>query len=285
MLRVLQILTLSACMAACTRGREPITAPSPVPGFDVLTAETGVGGLPARIRHTATGMVLVLIGPGTFTMGSPVSEPERDGDEAQHRVEIDPAFYLGETEVTVAEWRQVMGTVPEDFNDNDELPATGVNWHAAKRFLERLHARGEVGWRLPTEAEWEYACRAGTESPFSFGDRVSVTMANFDGNRPYPGSEPGPRPNSPVPVRSLSPNPWGLYEMHGNVWEWCEDLYVEKPADGVPVEDDVGGASRVMRGGSWFSRADQLRCGYRDGYPPNSAGEKYGLRLAYTIPR
>ena len=252
--------------------------------FEAIGRETGALGLPSRVRHTSTGIVLVLIAPGSFTMGSPESESKRDGDEVQRRATIDSPFYLGETEVTAAQWRQIMGTVPRDAvaGDDVELPITGVTWHKAKEFVRRMNAQGSSGWRLPSEAEWEYACRAGTTTAFSFGDNITPQQVNYDGQRPYAGGERGLRRDEPVPVRSLPRNPWGLYGMHGNVFEWCEDLYVVHPERGIAAKDSPG-ASRVLRGGAWNSKGKQVRSAYRDGYPPESSGTKYGFRIAKSI--
>ncbi|MCH8149373.1 MAG: formylglycine-generating enzyme family protein [Planctomycetes bacterium] len=252
--------------------------------FEAIGSETGEFGLPRRVRHTPTGIVLVLIPSGGFTMGSPESELKRDGDEVQRSAAIESPFYLGETEVTAAQWRQIMGTVPRDAvpSDNRELPISGVTWHKAKEFVRRMNALGSPGWRLPSEAEWEYACRAGTTTAFSFGHNITPQQVNYDGLRPYAGAEAGLRRDWPVSVRSLPRNPWGLYEMHGNVFEWCEDLYVVHPERGIAAKD-VPGASRVLRGGAWNSKGKQVRSAYRDGYPPESSGTKYGFRIAKSI--
>lgn len=249
-------------------------------GFEALGSEVGVAGLPKRVRHQATGTVLVLIAPGRFTMGTPPSERERDGDETQREMEVEDAFYLGETEVTVGLWKQIMG--PELASDQaDELPIGRVSWHLAQEFIMRMNQAGETGWRLPTEVEWEYACRAGTSTPFSFGSNITPAQANYRGDRPYANGERGVSRDEPVAVRSLPPNPWGLYEMHGNLWEWCEDRYVIDPVRDWP--EQTRGAPRVMRGGAFTSFGKQLRSGYRDGYAPSSSGEKYGFRLARSI--
>ncbi len=254
--------------------------------------EVGWNGLPRRIRHVSTGIVLVLIPPGRFTMGSPASEAKRDRDEEQRAVVIRSAFYLGETEVTIAQWRRIMRTLPKQILHRDpaELPVGGVSWHQAKEFVHRLNTRGgESGWRLPTEAEWEYACRAGTATPFSFGDNISTSQVNYNGRRPYNGGalELPILRDQPMPVRSLPPNRWGLYEMHGNVWEWCEDQYVVHPTDDAGKSDSPvsSGSSRVLRGGAYTSKAKQTRSAYRDGYPPSSSGPKYGFRVVKSIAR
>ncbi len=235
---------------------------------------------PHRVRHAPTEIDLVLIPPGRFTMGTPQAEHERDGDEAQHEVRISEAFYMAETEVTVALWKKIMGEGPTTDHIEDDLPMTGVSWHRAMEFVRRLNEQGEGGWGLPTEEQWEYACRAGTTTTFSFGDTITTDQANYHGYYPYAGAPRGLNREQPVPVRSLPPNPWGLYEMHGNVWEWCKDLYTFDPLAKKQTSDL--GASRVIRGGSFESQAEFLRSGHRDGYPPNSSGSKYGFRLTKT---
>ena len=163
-----------------------------------------------------------------------------------------------------------------------DYPMTGVTWHSAMELVNLLNEGGEGGWRLPTEEEWEYACRAGTTTAFSFGDNITTEQANYLGEYPYAGAPMGESRRRPVPVRSLPPNGFGLYEMHGNVWEWCEDLYFPDPRSTRGASEM--GAPRVMRGGSFESQARLLRSGYRDGYPPKSTGPKYGMRLAKSIP-
>jgi len=251
--------------------------------FEPMGTQTGAFNLPRRVRHTPTGIVLILVDPGTFVMGTPLSEKYRDRDEEQHKVTIETPFYLGETEVTVSQWKQVMGPGSKQLPDNGELPISGVSWYRAREFVDRLNQSGELGWRLPNEAEWEYACRAGTTTAFSFGEDITPEQVNYNGRRPYLRKELGLDRNAPVPVRSLPPNPWGFYEMHGNLWEWCEDVYLQNPEhDTLPK--NTTGLSRVMRGGGFPSRGKQARSGYRDGYPPSSPGPKYGFRVAKTLP-
>ena len=270
---------LSLILAISSHNEEFAYEPGLGAEFEAIGDDVGWGGLPSRIRHIPTDVVLVLISPGKFKMGSPKTEAQRDRDEVQHPTAIESAFYLGETEVTIAQWTRVVDTLPLELEhkDDDSLPIHGVSWLEAKKFAARLNEKSTAGWRLPTEAEWEYACRAGTKAPFSFGGNVTPSQVNYDGQRPYADGEPGLRRDGPIPVRSLPANPWGLYEMHGNVWEWCEDIYVVHPELGAGK--DAPGASRVLRGGAWTSRGKQARSANRDGYPPSSSGPKYGFRL------
>jgi len=215
-------------------------------------------------------------------MGSPENESNRDWDEAQREMDIEKPFYLSETEVTIDAWRRVMGDNSDTEGLDGQLPMSGVSWHNAADYAKQLNEQGGSGWRLPTEVEWEYACRAGTTTPFSFGENISSKQANFNARRRYNRAEAGERSDGPMPVRSYPPNDFGFYEMHGNVWEWCADRYVPRPERGETA-GTAAGDSRVMRGGAWTSLGKQLRSGYRDGYPPGSSGEKYGFRVARTI--
>jgi len=247
--------------------------------FEPLDVAVPPYNLPRRVKHRATGMILILVPGGTFTMGTPGGERGRDGDEVQRPGTIDYPFYMGEAEVTVGEWNAIMQT--DSNGDNDNMPASAISWWQANEFLDQLNQSGAGGWRLPTETEWEFACRAGTTSPFSTGENITSEQANFNGSRPYLG-EPSIDRQSPVEVRSFGPNPWGFYDMHGNVWEWCSDFYVSHPERGKTARG-APGDPRNMRGGAFTSRGKQLRCGYRDGYPPSSDGPKYGLRVAKTL--
>jgi formylglycine-generating enzyme required for sulfatase activity len=220
----------------------------------------GVAGLVQRFRW---------IEPGEFWMGSPDDEAGRDSDEGpRHRVRLTAGYWLADTACTQALWQAVMGENPSHFKDDPMKPVEQVSWDDVQAFLERAQAMlSGVALELPTEAEWEYACRAGTETPFSFGATISPALANYDGNHPYGGAEKGLYREKTVPVKSFAPNPWGLYEMHGNVWEWCADgqrQYAgephENPRGSEALEDD---APRVLRGGSWSGHAGWLRSAYR----------------------
>jgi len=233
---------------------------------------------PRKVLHIATGYVLVLIPAGEFLMGSPVSEPQRDGDEAQHRREIEKPFYLGATEVTQAQWRKVMAGNPSRlFGGN--LPVDSVTWNDCQSFLQAV---GD-GMRLPSEAEWEFACRAGATTPFSFGATITADQVNCDGQVPYGGVTVGRYRASTVPAGALPPNAWGLHEMHGNVWEWCQDGYGDYPLDGT---GDPAPASlvRVARGGSWDSSAKYCRSACRGGFESGFRFNRLGLRLARAVP-
>jgi len=211
------------------------------------------------------------IAPGTFRMGSPKDEPGRDDDEGpQHAVTISRGFWMADTACTQALWQAVMGENPSRFK-GDKCPVEQVSWDDAQAFLDRLDERlPGLGLRLPSEGEWEYACRAGTTTPFSFGSNITAEQVNYNGKYPYGGGKTGPFRGETVPVASLPANPWGLYEMHGNVREWCADG--QRRYGSKEVTDPLGptktGAVRVLRGGSWFSFARNVRSASRNALDP-----------------
>jgi formylglycine-generating enzyme required for sulfatase activity len=228
-------------------------------------------------------MALVEIGAGAFTMGSPPSEPERGADETPHEVRIDKSFLLGRTEVTQQEWRAVLHTSPSHFATcGPRCPVENVSYIDIEEFLRRLNAKSRtVRYRLPTEAEWEYACRAGTTTPFSTGDNLTTDQANYNGRFPYATFPAGIYREEPTPAGSFSPNAWGLFDMHGNVWEWTGDWY--GPYASGAVSDPKGpgsGEKRVIRGGSWFFDANSARCALRYTHAPKDRGFSLGFRVA-----
>jgi formylglycine-generating enzyme required for sulfatase activity len=166
-------------------------------------------------------MEFVLIPAGKFMMGSPKSEAGRsDSEDTQHGVTIAAPFYLGKYEVTQGEWKAVMGSNPSMFKGDDRLPVEGVSWDDCQEFITRLNAKKDgYVYRLPSEAEWEYACRAGTATAFSFGETITAEQVNYDGNYPYGNAPKGEYRGKTTRVGSFPPNAWGLYDMHGNVWE------------------------------------------------------------------
>ncbi len=219
-------------------------------------ADLKVQGITQRFRW---------IEAGTFLMGSPPNEPQREANETQHEVTLSKGYWLADTACTQALWQKVMGNNPARFQDNANNPVEQVSWDDVQGFLQALNQRvSGLTARLPTEAEWEYACRAGTTTPFAFGNSISPSQANYDGNYPYAGGQKGEYRQKTVPVKSFPPNAWGLYQMHGNVWEWCQDWYGDYPTQAVT--DPQGAASgpyRVLRGGSWNSNAHYLRSANR----------------------
>ena len=227
--------------------------------------------------------------PGTFLMGSPVDEPEREswdvGNETQHQVTLTRGFWIAETPVTQALWEIFMGDNPSSFK-GAELPVDSVNWDDAQRFINKLNGmKPELQLCLPTEAQWEYACRAGTTTPFYFGDNITTDQVNYDGNYSYNKGRKGEYRERTVEVKSLPPNAWGLYQMHGNVWEWCQDWYeTQYPSQLVTdPQEAVSGTGRVLRGGSWIGYGSYCRSAYRYRIGPALRRSYIGFRLALAL--
>ncbi|MDM8516894.1 formylglycine-generating enzyme family protein [Desulfobacterales bacterium HSG16] len=185
-------------------------------------------------------MEFVKIPAGEFIMGSPEDEEGRYDREKQHRVTLTKNYYMQKTEVTQAQWEAVVGNKPSYFkNCGDDCPVENVSWNDVQDFIKKLNKRTKTTlFRLPTEAEWEYACRAGTTTPFYFGKCLSTDDANYEGKYPIKGCPEGESRGNTIKVGTLSPNGWGLYDMHGNVWEWCQDQYGDYPTK--PVVDPTG---------------------------------------------
>ena len=212
--------------------------------------------------------------PGKFMMGSPLNEANRFDGERQHEVTLSRGFWMLETEVTQAMWEGVMGKNLSYFK-GAKLPVESVSWYDCQEFIKKLNdlkvAPAGYKFSLPTEAQWEYACRAGTTTPFHFGDTLTQKQANFRGDQTRD-------------VGSYPANVWGLKDMHGNVWEWCLDWYEDYP--GGAVTDPTGaerGSSRVIRGGSWDNDAQNCRSAYRNRYDPAYGNDNVGLRLSLVF--
>jgi formylglycine-generating enzyme required for sulfatase activity len=222
------------------------------------------------------------INPGRFMMGSPADEVNRSVDEILHEVIMTRGFWLADTACTQGLWRAVMGQNPSLSNQGDDYPVESVSWEDVNAFIERINREiPDLALRLPSEAEWEYACRAGTQSPFSFGETIITDQVNYNGDHPYAGGNRGENRGKAVEVSALPANGWGLYQMHGNVWEWCYDWYGRYQTG--PVTDPKGpeaGGSRVLRGGSWFSGGGGARSAQRSGSAPGIRGSDFGFRLA-----
>ena len=221
-------------------------------------------------------MEFVLILAGEFEMGSPSGEENRlDNEGPVHTVTIGKAYYLGKYEVTQAQWREVMGNNPSHFK-GDDLPVESVSWNDAQEFVRKLNEmEGTDKYRLPSEAEWEYAARAGTTSRYSFGNDES-DLSEFAWYRDKSG-------NSKIhPVGLKQPNTWCLYDMYGNVWEWVQDKY-HSNYDGAPTDgsawDSGGSTDRMRRGGSCFFYAEPCRSAYRSNYYAGSGNPNIGFRL------
>jgi sulfatase modifying factor 1 len=223
---------------------------------------------------------MVWVDPGIFTMGSAETETGRDSDEGQFEVTLSKGFWLGRYEVTQAQWNEVMGTTPGYFT-GDGLPVEQVSWEDAMAFCAELQVREFAAGRLPagyvcslpTEAQWEYACRAGTTTATSFGDLITAAQANFDGSI-----------GATSVVGSYPANPWGFHDMHGNVWEWCSDWYGAYPS-GI-VTDPTGAPSSnniSLRGGSWSGDGQSIRSANRHFALPSFTHNSIGFRVC--LPR
>ena len=236
---------------------------------------------------------MLLIPGGSFTMGSPEDEPERRYREGpQHEVSV-PSFLMGRYPVTQAQWRAVAQLPPVTralepepaYFQGANRPVEYVSWYEAVEFCDRLAEQTKRPYRLPSEAEWEYACRAGTTTAFGFGNTLTTEVANYDGR--YTDGPNGDYRAATTPVNELGiANAFGLSEMHGNVWEWCEDPWHET-YDGAPTDGRVWlGKSgwRIQRGGSWVDLPKYSRSAYRDGNPPDFRAVNAGFRVAFTAP-
>lgn len=253
-------------------------------GCAVITKERAAP-LSRKTFTNSLGMKFIYVPPGTFLMGTPADERGAGKDEKQHQVTISRAFYLQTTEVTQGQWNMVMGNNPSFFKEcGNNCPVEEVSWNDVREFIKRLNQMMGTGeYRLPTEAEWEYACRAGAKTPFNTGPCLSTEEANYQGNFPYFGCPPGQYQFETVKTGSYLPNSWGLYDMHGNVSEWCQDWKGEYPAGHVTdPEGPPLGRYRVIRGGSWGREASACRSAKRHHCPPESRSNRIGFRLART---
>jgi len=282
----------------------PTSAATPAPTQTRVStpASNNSGAVKARtVRKNSIGMELVYIPAGDFMMGSSeeeiadavfkrkkyTSDAKRDdfaNETPRHKVSIKQGFWMGKFEVTQAQWQAVMGDNPSKFTEcGANCPVEQVSWDDIQVFLKKLNARdSQFEYRLPTEAEWEYAARAKTTTVFSFGDSLNSSQANFDGNYPY-ASTTGKYVGKTVAVGSYQPNGFGLYDMHGNVWEWCQDIYnlsyKDLPTDGSANSSVGNSNSRVLRGGSWDLSSDDLRSANRGTYAPAARYSYFGFRL------
>ncbi|HEY4308026.1 MAG TPA: formylglycine-generating enzyme family protein [Pirellulales bacterium] len=280
MLVVVASIHTANCASAATPAQEPFA------------------GAMAGDQRTVLGVALSWCPPGKFAMGSPRNEPDRRPGENQVEVTLNRGFWIGKYEVTQGEWKRIVGELPGELTagEGDDLPVYSMNFLEAEAFCakvtEKAHTSGELpqDWvfRLPTEAQWEYACRAGTTTATSFGDKLSSKQANFQG-KPYNGAEEGPSLKKMAKVGSYSPNPWGLYDMHGNAYEWCRDWFHIRLPGGVDpdLHDAKEGAtpnqtrdlSRARRGGCWADEGWPLRSAFRLRFEPHRRADHIGMRV------
>ncbi len=275
--------------------------------FTTLSSTSLVAEEKHHKQHTnSLGMNLIFIPAGTFTMGSPKTENGRGKDEDQVEVTLTHPFYILETEVTQNQWLKVTGKnltqqiatktgpigrganlVAEASAEGPEQPMCFVNWEDANYFCQKLTTlekeqstlpKGFI-YSLPTEAQWEYACRGGTKTVFAFGNTLSSEQANFYGKKPYGLKEVGLYREKTTPVKTFPPNSWGLYDMHGNLYEWCTDWYGEKTTGGLDPTGAATGDGRIIRGGTWNRIANSCRSSYRYSSGPESRSYNIGFRV------
>jgi len=258
--------------------------------FETLTLDSN-GEITERRNHTAqqftqalgngSSLDMVVVPEGTFLMGS-LSGQGYEDECPRHNVRV-PGFLMGKYPVTQAQWRAVMGQLPPCRTKGLTRPVDRVSWNDASAFCERLSQLTGRAYRLPTEAEWEYACRAGTTTPFYCGETITTDQANYVGEHIYRSEPKGVYRHGSTQVGSFAPNPFGLYDMHGNVWEWCADTwhddYSGAPANGSIWEANPG-SPRILRGGCWHDTPDLCRSATRLKQNPGEGEDFFGLRVA-----
>jgi formylglycine-generating enzyme required for sulfatase activity len=242
------------------------------------------------IENLGNGVTLemVKIPGGRFLMGSPEMEAKRDDNESpQHYVDV-PEFWMGKYVVTQQQWQAIMGNHPSRFEGKNR-PVETVSWNNATEFCQKLSKKTGREYRLPSEAEWEYACRAGTTTPFYFGETITGELANCDASETYADEQKREYREQTTPVGQFPPNAFGLYDMHGNVLEWCQDVW-HSSYDGAPVDGSawvIGGynSRRMLRGGCWSFDPSGCRSANRYDYVSDHAGYVFGFRLVSVPPR
>ena len=264
--------------------------------------------------NNAIELPLVLIPSGEFQMGCPEGEEGDDDERPQRRVSVE-SFLMGQTPITQKQWAVVAGwsKVAKDLDPNpsefkgDQRPVEKISWQDAIEFCARLRRKTKKDYRLPTEAQWEYACRAGTTTPFYFGETLSTALANYNGDYTYGRGSKGEYRKETTPVKSFPANAWGLYDMHGNVYDWCldpwHDSYQGKTQTDSEVWDEKQSAEqylldkdnvikllsdkrqRVLRGGSWFSYPSNCRSADRSWFYPDIRVNDIGFRVVCRFPR
>ncbi|HEV3122470.1 MAG TPA: formylglycine-generating enzyme family protein [Isosphaeraceae bacterium] len=253
-------------------------------------------GVKAGDEREIAGIKACWCPPGRFLMGSPAGEADHQPDEAQVLVTLKTGFWAGKFEVTQGQWKRLMGPLPGGLKvaQGDDFPLHSVNYTEAEEFCRELtrqaRASGELprGWvfRLPTEAQWEYACRAGTLTATAFGDKLSSKQANFQG-KSYNGAEEGPSLGRAARVGSYPANPWGLHDMHGNVYEWCRDWSHRDLPGGIDPDlserkgqaNRDGTHSRIRRGGGWTDQGLACRSARRHRFEPDRRSDHIGFRI------
>lgn len=266
---------------------KPLSAPNAAaPAADDTLAHGSAGQTRTYPLPGGLQMTFCYCPPGSFVMGSPAEEAGHDRDETAVPVRITQGYWLAQTELTQAQWK-TLKALPKTRFQGSNLPLENVSWEEARLYLKDLTTTLKLpaGWiaTLPTEAQWEHACRAGTTSPFNFGSVLDGTQANCLGTMPYGTSSPGTYLKQTRPVASHPANPWGLRDMHGNVWEWCADWYAASLFGGTDPLGPSTGISRVVRGGSWSNDAVHCRSASRNFSDPNTSSPNVGFRPALVF--
>lgn len=305
------VIAISFSISKFLQHSEPSASPPPQPGkitptidqpttIQVTSIKLNDRGMmidrpqcPVQVFQEELGagifLTMVKIPAGKFMMGSPANEEGGSAHEQpQHQVKI-PEFYLGQTQVTQAQWAAIFPDKSVKFGNNSQLPIDSINWLDAIEFCDRLTQTTGRKYRLPSESEWEYACRAETTSPFAYGDAIVPTVVNYDGEQPYELAPKGLFRQKATPVATFPPNHFGLYDMHGNLWEWCLDEWFDH-YHGVPTDGSAMGAIdprdgqqyRVVRGGSWFSAGQTCRAASRTSLIASFRHYHYGMRVVCT---
>jgi formylglycine-generating enzyme required for sulfatase activity len=239
---------------------------------------------PPKHFTNSIGMKFVWIKPASFVMGSPKEEELRGKDETQHKVTLTKGFYMGVHVVTQEQWQEVMGNNPSKFKGEKNLPVEMVSWDDCQKFIKKLREKDKKPYRLPTEAEWEFCCRAGTTTPFHFGETISTDQANYEGSTTYGNGKKGVYREKTTPVGSFPANAWGLHDMHGNVLQWCQDWRGEYPQKDVvdPTGPDKG-QGRVLRGGCWLYPSASCRSASRTDINSGFGSDMFGFRICFFV--
>ena len=238
---------------------------------------------PPKDFTNSLGMKFVWIPPGNFTMGSPTKELQRQPNETQHKVTLTKGYYMGVYTVTQEQWKEIMGNDPSTFKGEKNLPVEKVSWDDCQEFIKKLRKKDKKPYRLPSEAEWEYSCRAGTTTPFFFGETIFTDQANYNGEV-YGKGKKGVKRGNTTPVDTFPANAWGLHDMSGNVFQWCQDWYGEYPQkDLVDPQGPENGEQRVLRGGSWLYNPVDCRSAYRHWLEPGHRNDFIGFRLCFCL--
>ena len=256
---------------------------------DIISRTQGKAEVMTENIGNGVSLEMVKIPGGRFLMGSPETEAGRSYNEGpQHYVNV-PEFFMGKYTVTQAQWQAVMGNNPSRFKGKNR-PVENVSWNDATKFCQKLSKKTGRDYRLPSEAEWEYACRAGTTTPFYFGEAITPELVNYDSNYTYGNGPEGKYREETTNVGIFPPNSFGLYDMHGNVWEWCQDVW-HSNYDGAPVDGSAwvnrgNSTRRVRRGGSWFNNPRGCRSVLRSySFFLDADFNYFGFRLVSVPPQ